>query len=129
MSDAERPGRAEPPNQESDRHPLWDIAPVCAFCGQDRKAQNGTLGSFLGPLDDGNRNGVGVYVHRFCALWSSEVRLVVSRRSLSLFRARAVLPPSTPRFTSTALCSTRRTGCMRRSIGNATDIIVVAAVQ
>ncbi|GFR40832.1 hypothetical protein Agub_g1307, partial [Astrephomene gubernaculifera] len=50
--------------------PQWDL---CALCGQDRKACNGKLGPFLGPLDDGNRNGIGVYIHRECALWSSEV--------------------------------------------------------
>ncbi|GLI69507.1 hypothetical protein VaNZ11_014141 [Volvox africanus] len=50
--------------------PQWAL---CAFCGQDRKAYSGSLGAFLGPLDDGNRSGVGVYVHRDCALWSSEV--------------------------------------------------------
>lgn len=61
----------EEPERKGSMPPRLLANERCAFCGQDQKACDGSLGAFLGPIEDGNRNNV--FVHRFCALWSSEV--------------------------------------------------------
>ena len=71
QGDSPLPGAAVPAHTAACRE--RDM--TCVLCGQDRKACGGTLSSFLGPIEDGLHAG-GVYVHRLCALWSSEVNRV-----------------------------------------------------
>jgi hypothetical protein len=46
---------------------------TCALCGGKEDALNHALGRMMGPLGNSSRWEGGYYVHRLCALWSSEV--------------------------------------------------------
>lgn len=45
----------------------------CELCGKDGGADHGRWGQLLGPISMGRNPDHAVFVHRLCALWSSEV--------------------------------------------------------
>lgn len=58
-------------------------ASTCELCGGNANAEHGRWGQLLGPISMGRTPESAVFVHRLCALWSSEVRVSCIMLSLS----------------------------------------------